>query len=223
MPYSLEGLFSAAVDSLHDARSKHLLYGGIAAGLWGEPRLTEDVDIVLFVPEREFPRFLRSAAGRGFFVEEDLCVQQIQISGWSRIPLGDKGSPWHVDVTLGDSPFDQSALRRRREVELFGRRVFVASPEDLDWARDIEDEYSIDEASRRRVVQRLSAWSGLPLQLLPLGGPGRAALERQLMSGRSGRPSSSSSLRFLCAGTDSCSGTGGSGSGSSSSGRSSTS
>jgi hypothetical protein len=131
MSYTLEALFGAAINSLIDAGSDYMVYGGIAAGLWGEPRLTEDVDVVLFTPEREFPRFLRAAARHGFCVEEDLCIQQIQVVGWSRIPLRSRDSPWHIDVTLGDSPFDRSALDRRRDVELFGRRVKIASPEDL--------------------------------------------------------------------------------------------
>ncbi|MBI2901504.1 MAG: nucleotidyl transferase AbiEii/AbiGii toxin family protein [Planctomycetes bacterium] len=131
MSYSLEALFRAAIDSLIDAGSDYMLYGGIAAGVWGEPRFTEDVDVVLFIHEREFPRFLRAAARNGFRVEEDLCIQQIQVVGWSRIPLQSRDSPWHIDVTLGDSPFDRSAFERRRDVELFGRRVKIASPEDL--------------------------------------------------------------------------------------------
>jgi hypothetical protein len=121
----------AAVDSAESGPFDYLLYGGMAAALWGEPRYTEDVDIVLFLAEREAYRFLRSAATRGFAVEEDLAIQQIQISGWARLPFGDRDSPWHLDMTLGDSPFDRSALQRRRQVPIFGRPIWVASPEDL--------------------------------------------------------------------------------------------
>lgn len=121
----------AALEAVESGPFDYLLYGGMAAGLWGEPRYTEDVDFVLFVPERQVVRFLRAAARRGFAVNEDLALQQLQISGWARLPLGEARSPWHLDLTLGDSPFDRSALRRRRAVTLFGRTVWVASPEDL--------------------------------------------------------------------------------------------
>ena len=131
MPHNLEPLFAAAIETLSEARVDYLVYGGIAAGLWGEPRYTEDIDIVIFVPEREFHRFLRAAARHGFHVDEDLNIQQLQVSGWTRIPLGRRDSPLHTDVTLGDSPFDRSAFERRRTATIFGREVPVASPEDL--------------------------------------------------------------------------------------------
>lgn len=131
MPDNLEPLFIAATDALNEAGSDYLIYGGIAAGIWGEPRYTQDIDIVLFLPEREFHRFLRAAARHGFHVEEDLSLQQLQISGWTRIPLERRDSPLHIDVTLGDSPFDRSALERRRTERVFGRDVPLASPEDL--------------------------------------------------------------------------------------------
>lgn len=121
----------AALDAVEAGRFEYLLYGGMAAALWGEPRYTEDADMILFLPERDAPRFLQEAARHGFFVEEDLAIQQIQINGWARLPLGSADSPWHLDLTLGDSPFDQSAVQRRRCVALFGRNVWVASPEDL--------------------------------------------------------------------------------------------
>jgi len=121
----------AAVDAAESGPFEYLLYGGMAAGLWGEPRYTEDVDLVLFVQERSVHRFLRAAAKFGFAVDEDLAIQQIQISGWARLPLKTAGSPWHLDLTLGDSPFDKSALQRRKQVEIFERKVWVASAEDL--------------------------------------------------------------------------------------------
>jgi len=128
---SPRSVFLAAIDAAESGPYPYMIYGGLAAGLWGEPRYTEDVDIVIFVPERHAFKFLRAAAKAGFAVDEDLAIQQIQVSGWARLPLSEAKSPWHLDLTLGDSPFDRSALGRRKEVTLFGRKVWVASPEDL--------------------------------------------------------------------------------------------
>lgn len=124
-------VFVAAIRSAEDGGFPYMLYGGVAAGIWGEPRYTEDVDFVLFIPERNAYKFLRIAARHGFFVDEDLAIQQIQVSGWARLPLGDAKSPWHLDMTLGDSPFDRAALKRRRRVPIYDLQVWVASPEDL--------------------------------------------------------------------------------------------
>jgi len=124
-------VFLAAIETADAGPFPYMLYGGLAAGLWGEPRYTEDVDIVLFISERDALKFLRAASANGFAVDEGLAIQQLQVSGWARLPLGEEKSPWHMDLTLGDSPFDRSALARRKRVTLYDREAWVASPEDL--------------------------------------------------------------------------------------------
>jgi hypothetical protein len=121
----------AATGAAESGSYPYLIYGGLAAAFWGEPRYTEDVDLVLFVPERHACKFLRAAARAGFAVDEDLALQQIRVSGWARLPLARAKSPWHLDFTLGDTPFDRSALERKRQVTLFDRKVWMASPEDV--------------------------------------------------------------------------------------------
>jgi hypothetical protein len=157
----------AALDTIDAGGFDYLLYGGMAAALWGEPRYTEDVDLVLFLPERHAYKFLREAAKHGFAVEEDLAIQQMQVSGWARIPLGNRKSPWHLDLTLGDGPFDKSALARRKRVSLFDRDVWIASPEDLlvyklvSWRdRDVVDVHAIVKRQKGLDVAYLRKWIG---------------------------------------------------------------
>jgi hypothetical protein len=156
----------AALDTVDAGNFDYLLYGGLAAALWGDPRYTEDVDFVLFLPERHAYKFLREAAKHGFFVDEDLAIQQIQVSGWARLPFGAPKSPWHLDLTLGDSPFDKSALGRKKREELFGRKVWVASPEDLliyklvSWRdRDIMDVHAIVQRQKSLDLAYLRKWT----------------------------------------------------------------
>jgi len=159
-------VFLAAIDTADSGPFPYMLYGGLAAGLWGEPRYTEDVDLVLFIPERDAVKFLRAAAKAGFSVDEGLAIQQLQVSGWARLPLGEEKSPWHMDLTLGDSPFDRSALTRRKQVTLFDRQVWVASPEDLivyklvsARDRDLMDVRQIGKRQRRLDAEYLRKWA----------------------------------------------------------------
>jgi hypothetical protein len=161
-----KAVFLSAIDTLESGPYSYLIYGGMAAALWGEPRYTEDVDFVLFLPERESYKFLRAAAKHGFAVEEDLAIQQLQVSGWARLPLGTAKSGWHLDLTLGDSPFDQSALKRRKQVTLFDRKVWVASPEDLlvyklvsGRDRDVLDIRAIVKRQKGLDVAYLKKWA----------------------------------------------------------------
>ena len=159
-------VFLAAIDTAEFGGFPYMLYGGLAAALWGEPRYTEDVDIVLFIPERKAFTFLRQAAKHGFSVDEDLAVQQLQVSGWARLPFGEVKSPWHLDLTLGDTPFDKSALERRKQVKLFDRPVWVASPEDLvvyklvsSRDRDLMDLRALFKRQKSLALAYLKKWA----------------------------------------------------------------
>jgi len=162
---SPRAILLAALDTVDAGDFDYLLYGGLAAALWGDPRYTEDVDFVLFLPERHAYKFLREATKHGFTVDEDLAIQQIQVSGWARLPFGELKSPWHLDLTLGDSPFDRSALARKKRKELFDRKVWVASPEDLlvyklvSWRdRDVMDAHAIVQRQKGLDLPYLRKW-----------------------------------------------------------------
>ena len=53
MPEDPKGVLLAALDALESGPFDYLLYGGMAVGLWAEPRFTKDADVVLFLPKRE--------------------------------------------------------------------------------------------------------------------------------------------------------------------------
>src|SRR5438105_2664301 len=91
-------------------------------------------------------------------------TRRLTVNRASRIFGGPK-SPWHLDMTLGDSPFDKSALARRKQVELFERKVWVASPEDLliyklvAWRdRDVMDVNAIVKRQKSLDVAYLKKW-----------------------------------------------------------------
>jgi hypothetical protein len=146
-------VFLAAHEAAAEGPFDVLLYGGMAAALWGEPRYTQDVDLVVFIPERHAYKFLRAAGKHGFSVDEDVAIQQIQVSGWARLPFGGPKSPWHLDLTLGDSPFDKSAFARRRQVRIFGTITSVVSPEDLVLYKLVSDREQ-DRVDVRAVFKR---------------------------------------------------------------------
>jgi hypothetical protein len=157
----------AALQTAEAGPFPYILYGGMAVALWGEPRYTEDVDIVLFVRERDAHKFLRVASKKGFHVEEDLAIQQLQVSGWARLPFGDRKSLWHLDLTLGDTPFDESALKRRVHVTLVGHKVWAATAEDLliykliaDREKDRLDIETIVARQEKLDLVYLRKWAG---------------------------------------------------------------
>ena len=103
----------------------YMIIGGVAAGVWGRPRYTQDVDIVIMLLSAEIDGFLVKAKQLGFrFTKEE----------WSRIAGGIGKLRWgstNLDVILALTEFEQNTLKRRRKIGLFGQEVFIISPEDL--------------------------------------------------------------------------------------------
>jgi hypothetical protein len=127
-------------------------YGGaIAYNFYGPPRFTQDVDLLILVPDSKIPRMLEALAGSGFrdgtpqagvidlrAVLADLRSQahlaRFQYQG---VPV-ETFVPWH--------PFHHEVLRRSPIRELGGRQIRIHAPEDLivfkkifDRPKDLQD------------------------------------------------------------------------------------
>lgn len=79
-PEPLAGDLVAAVETLgavFDARGvRYALLGGIATMLRGRPRFTQDVDILLDVPQVALPGLLDELVARGFALDRDTVIRQ---------------------------------------------------------------------------------------------------------------------------------------------------
>ena len=125
-----------------------MVVGGQAVLLYGEPRLTRDVDIALGIGVDELGRFKRVIPGIGLkilvkkekeFVERNLVL-----------PTMDEKSGIRVDFMFSFSPYERQGIDRGKDVKLGKTLVRFASLEDVvihkvvaGRARDLEDVKSI--------------------------------------------------------------------------------
>jgi hypothetical protein len=125
-PYSIALLVGDALEALG---IPYFVGGSLASGLQGEPRATNDIDMVLELPESQIPALARQL-GPDFSVDEEglkAAVRARRSDNLYFLPLLTK-----VDIFVrGPSPFDLSemARRSRHEVEP-GRFLWVKSVED---------------------------------------------------------------------------------------------
>jgi hypothetical protein len=134
----------------------YFLGGSLATSLQGEPRSTNDVDLVVELRETEVAA-LASALGPEFDVDEDALRRAARDrSSWNVffLPVLTK-----IDLfILREGPFDTSEFARRTRVEVRpGQALFVKSAEDsvlrkLLWFRDGG---SVSERQWRDVVEVL--------------------------------------------------------------------
>jgi hypothetical protein len=107
----------------------YFLGGSLASSFQGEPRATNDIDLVVDLEESQVEG-LASELGADFDVDEmALRRAAAEKTSWNVIFLP---TATKIDLfVLRGSPFDRSEFLRRQRVEVRpGRSLFVKSPED---------------------------------------------------------------------------------------------
>jgi len=101
---------------------------GVAVALWGELRLTRDVDFKILLGREEADRLLAILTPDYISLLSDpRHALREQAMLFVRDPAGTR-----LDLLLADTPYDEQAIRRGRSVEVQPTvTICVCSPEDL--------------------------------------------------------------------------------------------
>ncbi len=124
---SLPGVFQALVRLLEQAQVPYLIVGGMAQAVVGEPRMTQDVDCIVFVQPPQVSGLLDGFSRAGFAVDRPGVLQRIESTGTFNVQRG----RWRVDIILASTEFEQSALQRAQRLRLYDVGVNLPTPEDL--------------------------------------------------------------------------------------------
>lgn len=132
----ITGFLKLILAALKASKVEYMLGGALAEWAWGEPRATQDVDVVINLPIRSIGRFSRELEKRDMLVPADIILDTLA-EDRADIPLNaiHIHSGLKADLYLvreGDA-LRQSAFQRRVLVDygsLIGK-VYVHSPEDL--------------------------------------------------------------------------------------------
>jgi predicted nucleotidyltransferase len=143
-------------NSLHDKTARtldrcgipYMIIGGQALLIYGEPRLTKDIDITLGVGIEELEKVKTAIDELGLKPlpdDSDDFVKETMV-----LPCIDETSGIRMDFIFSFSTFEKQAIERAIPVKLGGTSVKFASMEDLvihkiiaGRARDIEDIKSV--------------------------------------------------------------------------------
>jgi len=126
----------------------YMIIGGQAVLLYGEPRLTKDIDITLGVGVEELPLIIEVVTALGLKIETDEVASFVKET--MVLPTSEPKGGIRVDFVFSFSPFEREAIARARVLRYDEVPVRFASLEDLvihkvvaGRARDIEDVKSI--------------------------------------------------------------------------------
>lgn len=125
-------------EKLRDSGVHWMLTGSAASSYYGEPRATNDLDIVMDPTPAQVETLVASLSG-SFYVSRVEVLEALAARGMFNVI--DAQSGWKADIIfVRDREFDRVEFERRRAARLFGLDVYVISPEGsilskLEWAR----------------------------------------------------------------------------------------
>jgi hypothetical protein len=109
----------------------YLVTGAVASIAYGEPRLTNDIDVVADLKEDDIPRLKRCFPEEEFFFDVEFALKAVRRK--SQFNIINAGSGLKVDIIAKrKDAFDESRFHRIKRFEpLAGTKVNFASPEDV--------------------------------------------------------------------------------------------
>jgi hypothetical protein len=109
----------------------YFITGSVASMAYGEPRLTNDIDIVAGIDEGHIAGLASAFPSDEFYVNDIMIRQAVRERG--QFNIIHPASGLKIDIMIrGDSPFDRSRFRRvRRITAAEHQQANFASPEDV--------------------------------------------------------------------------------------------
>jgi len=148
---SPEGVIHRFAALLEKAGIPYMLTGSFASGFHGAPRATQDIDIVISPNLGSLNRLLGLLSEDAYYVSRDAALDAYGRE--SLFNVVDYSSGWKIDLICRKArSFSVTEFERRRQKELAGVEIFVASAEDvilakLEWAKLSQSERQLDDAA----------------------------------------------------------------------------
>jgi Nucleotidyltransferase of unknown function (DUF6036) len=139
---------SAALDR---AGIAYMLTGSFASAYYGNPRSTQDIDIVIAANPEQLREFVESLPSGEYYA--DLSAALEAHGRQSLFNVIDLATGWKIDLIIRKSrSFSQEEFGRRQLVNAQGLALFVASAEDvviakLEWAKLAQSPRQIEDVA----------------------------------------------------------------------------
>ena len=157
-----KSLLAKLATALVNANIPYMVIGGQAVLLYGEPRLTKDIDVTVGVGLEEYQTILH-------LVEELLLDPLVETEEFTQktmvLPCQDRKTGIRVDLIFSHSPYERQAMERVQKVTLDGVDVCFAGTEDIvihkiiaGRPRDLEDVESIIHKNSEMDREYIEDW-----------------------------------------------------------------
>jgi len=124
-------LLRYVVECFENLNISYFITGAVAAIAYGEPRLTNDIDIVADINEQDIPRLKGCFPEVDYYFDEDAAKKAVQ--HFFQFSIIHPASGLKIDVMVSKKDeFDRSRFQRIKRIKaLEDREANFASPEDV--------------------------------------------------------------------------------------------
>ena len=141
----------ALVAMLDAAGVPYMLAGSVASSFHGEPRATQDIDLVVAFSPGTVRRFYQALDVERFYMDLDTAMTAVRAR--TQFNLIDMDSAWKCDLIVRkDTEFARVEFGRRQRVAMDGLTLWVASPEDVVLSKLVWSARSGGSEKQRRDV-----------------------------------------------------------------------
>lgn len=120
-------VFAKTIRLLKETKTPYLLIGGLAASLLGEARITNDADFIIVINDKKLRTFLKKAKEKGFKFPKKKLWETLSLKGIFRLFC----EGLHADFIRASTELEKQAFKRKKKTKLFGKVIFIPSPEDM--------------------------------------------------------------------------------------------
>ena len=153
---SQEDFLGRLIQKLDEQNIPYMLSGSVSSSLHGQPRATNDADIVIAPAEEQLIAFLKSL-GDDYYVNPDAARDAFKSN--SVFNVIDIQNSWKADLIIcKNRPFSREEFQRRQKANIMGLDAWVVSPEDvilskLEWAKNSKSSQQLQDALGVAAVQ----------------------------------------------------------------------
>ena len=124
-------VFRIYTDILNKNNFRYFITGSVAAIAYGDPRLTNDIDLVINLNESEIKKFVRAFPAKLFYCPPiEIIKTELNRKSRGHFYLIHHESAFKADIYLtGDEEFNLWSMKNSREIQLEGTTIFIAPPE----------------------------------------------------------------------------------------------
>lgn len=144
------------ISALENAQIPYMLSGSFGSGFHGEPRATNDIDIVIVSTLEQLNQFVK-LLGEEYYVSLEAARDAFTQN--SMFNIIDMQTGWKADLIIRKNrPFSRQEFQRRRKVKLMDLDIWMLSPEDLilsklEWSKAQQSQQQFRDALGVAVVQ----------------------------------------------------------------------